>query len=59
VDIIYTGQLFAGRSYGPIAIGGAPFMFRDFDHWDAYRKSDLFQQLSTATPRPAATTSWR
>jgi dUTPase len=22
VDIIYTGQLFAGRSYGPIAIGG-------------------------------------
>ena len=33
VDIIYTGQLFAGRSYGPISIGGAPFMFRDFEHW--------------------------
>jgi tripartite ATP-independent transporter DctP family solute receptor len=46
VDIIYTGQLFAGRSYGPIAIGGAPFMFRDYDHWDHYRKSDLFKQLS-------------
>lgn len=46
VDIIYTGQLFAGRSFGPIAIGGAPFMFRDFDHWDAYRKSDLFDELS-------------
>jgi TRAP-type C4-dicarboxylate transport system substrate-binding protein len=30
VDIIYTGQLFAGRTYGPIAIGGAPYMFRDF-----------------------------
>src|SRR5690242_10337546 len=28
VDIIYTGQLFAGRTYGPLAIGGAPYMFR-------------------------------
>lgn len=46
VDIIYTGQLFAGRSYGPIAIGGAPFMFRDWDHWDKYRKSDLFAEMS-------------
>ncbi|MEO9778037.1 MAG: sialic acid TRAP transporter substrate-binding protein SiaP [Sedimentitalea sp.] len=46
VDIIYTGQLFAGRSYGPISIGGAPFMFRDYDHWDNYRNSDLFAELS-------------
>lgn len=46
VDIIYTGQLFAGRSYGPIAIGGAPFMFRDWDHWDKFRNSDLFGELS-------------
>ncbi|WP_420391607.1 sialic acid TRAP transporter substrate-binding protein SiaP [Acuticoccus sp.] len=46
VDIIYTGQLFAGRAYGPIAIGGAPFMFRDYEHWDAFRNSDLFEELS-------------
>ena len=46
VDIIYTGQLFAGRSYGPIAIGGAPFMFRDYDHWDKYRGSELFGELA-------------
>lgn len=46
VDIIYTGQLFAGRSYGPIAIGGAPFMFRDFAHWDKYRQSELFDELA-------------
>jgi len=45
VDIIWTGQLFAGRAYGPIAIGGAPFMFRDYDHWDAYRSSDLFGEM--------------
>ncbi|MEX6508494.1 sialic acid TRAP transporter substrate-binding protein SiaP [Jiella sp. M17.18] len=46
VDIIYTGQLFAGRAYGPIAIGGAPYMFRNFDHWKKYRDSDLFKELS-------------
>ncbi|SFP93862.1 sialic acid TRAP transporter substrate-binding protein SiaP [Tranquillimonas alkanivorans] len=46
VDIIYTGQLFAGRAYGPIAIGGAPYMFRDYEHWDAFRNSDLFEELS-------------
>ncbi|WP_299399992.1 sialic acid TRAP transporter substrate-binding protein SiaP [Pelagibius sp.] len=47
VDIIYTGQLFAGRSYGPIAIGGSPYMFRDYAHWAAYRDSDLFQEMVT------------
>ncbi len=46
VDIIYTGQLFAGRSYGPIAIGGAPFMFRDYDHWAKFRSGDLFKEMS-------------
>src|SRR5207245_5727152 len=46
VDIIYTGQLFAGRLYGPLAIGGAPFMFRDFEHWKHYRDSPLFKELS-------------
>ena len=46
VDIIYTGQLFAGRTHGPLAIGGAPFMFRDFAHWKAYSTSPLFGELS-------------
>jgi tripartite ATP-independent transporter DctP family solute receptor len=46
VDIIYTGQLFAGRTYGPLAIGGAPFMFRDFAHWKAYSTSALFGELA-------------
>lgn len=45
VDIVYDGQFFAGRRYGPIAIGSAPFMFRDFSHWEAYRESDLFADL--------------
>jgi len=46
VDIIYTGQLFAGRSYGPISIGGAPFVFRDFDHWKKFSTSPLFNELA-------------
>ncbi len=46
VDIIYTGQLFAGRFYGPIAIGGAPYMFRDYAHWEKFRDSDLFKDLA-------------
>ena len=46
VDVIYTGQLFAGRAYGPISIGGAPFVFRDFDHWQKFTKSKLFSDLS-------------
>ncbi len=46
VDIIYTGQLFAGRTHGPLAIGGAPFMFRDFAHWQKYATSPLFNELA-------------
>jgi tripartite ATP-independent transporter DctP family solute receptor len=46
VDIIYTGQLFTGRTFGPLAIGGAPFMFRDFDHWKRYATSPLFAELA-------------
>lgn len=46
VDIIYDGQFFAGRRYGPMAIGSAPFMFQDFEHWEAYRDSTLFLDLS-------------
>jgi len=46
VDIIYTGNLFAGKSYGPLSIAGAPYMFRDLAHWKAYAKSDLFEELA-------------
>lgn len=46
VDVIYTGNGFAARSYGPIALGSAPFVYRDFDHWQAYAASDLFADLS-------------
>lgn len=46
VDLIYTGNQFAGRFYGPVGIAGAPYMFRDFDHWQAYVDSDLFDEIA-------------
>lgn len=46
VDIIYTGTSFAGSVYKPLAISGAPFMLRDFNHWKAYRDNKLFRELA-------------
>jgi tripartite ATP-independent transporter DctP family solute receptor len=46
IDMIYTGVAFAGASFKPIAISNAPYMFRDYDHWAAYAKSDLFKELA-------------
>ena len=46
VDIIYTGTSFAGSIHKPLAISGAPFMLRDFNHWKAYRDSKLFRDIA-------------
>ena len=48
VDIIYTGASFAGSIHKPLAITGAPFILRDFDHWKAYRDSKLFRDIAKA-----------
>jgi tripartite ATP-independent transporter DctP family solute receptor len=48
VDVIYTGQAFAARTYPPLAIGGAPYMFRDFDHWKKYSQSAVLGELADA-----------
>jgi tripartite ATP-independent transporter DctP family solute receptor len=48
VDVIYTGQAFAARTYPPLAIGGAPFMFRDFDHWKKYSSGPVLAELMDA-----------
>jgi len=48
VDIIYTGVAFAGRTYPPISIAAAPFMFRDFAHWQAFRNGPIFKELAAA-----------
>src|SRR3954471_7617780 len=46
LDMIYTGVSFAGSTYKPLAITGAPFILRDFDHFMAYRASPLFRQIT-------------
>jgi tripartite ATP-independent transporter DctP family solute receptor len=43
--MIYTGNQFAGRSYGPISIGGYPYVFGSIDHWKKYVAGDLFREL--------------
>jgi tripartite ATP-independent transporter DctP family solute receptor len=46
VDIVYAGTAFIASTYGPIGIGEAPFMFRDFDHWKKFAQSPLFGELA-------------
>jgi len=45
VDLIHTGQAFAARTHPALSIGGAPYMFRDFDHWKKYSQSPVLQEL--------------
>lgn len=46
VDVIYTGVGFAANAFGPISITDYPFTLRGQKHWEAYRDSDLFAELS-------------
>ena len=45
VDLIHTGQSFAARTLPALSIGGAPYMFRDLDHWKKYSQSPLLAEL--------------
>ena len=51
IDMIYTGTAFAGSRFRPLAISNAPYLFRDYDHWLAYRNSDLFKELAAGYDR--------
>ncbi|QJR14006.1 sialic acid TRAP transporter substrate-binding protein SiaP [Usitatibacter palustris] len=46
VDIIYTGMAFAGRSFPPMSIASGPFIFRGFDHWQAFRDGPVFREVA-------------
>lgn len=48
VDIIYSGDIFAGQTYAPMRISSFPFAIRDFNHWKSYRDSSLYQDITTA-----------
>src|SRR5258706_564746 len=46
VDIIYTGMAFAGRIYPPMSIASGPFIFRDYNHWQAFRNGPEFREVA-------------
>jgi len=48
VDLIYTGQAFAARTHPALSIGGAPYMFRDYDHWKKFSQSPVLAELEDA-----------
>lgn len=45
LDIMYTGTSFAAQSYPPIALCDLPYVFRDYQHWQNFNYSDLFDEL--------------
>ena len=46
IDLIYTGPAFMAQSYPEIGILDYPFVFRDFDHWQAFWNSDLRDEMA-------------
>jgi tripartite ATP-independent transporter DctP family solute receptor len=46
VDIIYTGMAFAGRTFPPMSIASGPFIFRDYNHWQAFRDGPVFREVA-------------
>ncbi|MFZ4530428.1 MAG: TRAP transporter substrate-binding protein DctP [Alsobacter sp.] len=44
-DIIFTGQIFASSAFKPLAIGAAPFIFKDRAQALRYRSSGVFKEL--------------
>ncbi len=48
LDLTYTGSLYASRDYGPMALSSAPLMFRDYDHWKAWRDSTMYADVKSA-----------
>ena len=47
VDIINTGVSFVANEYPPIALSDFPYAIEDFEHWQAYRDSPLFEEIAT------------
>lgn len=46
IDIINTGVSFVGNEYPPISLSDFPFAIEDFEHWQAYRDSPLFEEIA-------------
>lgn len=45
VDIINTGTSFAGQNYPPMSLSELPYVFRDYQHWQMFNESALFNEI--------------
>jgi tripartite ATP-independent transporter DctP family solute receptor len=48
VDLTYTGSFYLARDHGPMALASAPFMFRDYAHWNAFRNGEMYRGIRDA-----------
>ncbi|MGD8174478.1 MULTISPECIES: sialic acid TRAP transporter substrate-binding protein SiaP [Marinimicrobium] len=55
IDIIYTGASLVANEYPPIALSDFPYAIDNFEHWQAYRDSSLFEEMATAFGRATDT----
>lgn len=55
IDIIYTGAAFGANAYPPIALSDFPYAIDDFEHWKAYRDSELFDEIASGYGRVTRT----
>jgi len=46
IDIAYTGTSFASQNYPPMGLSELPYIFRDYEHWQKFNESSLFEELS-------------
>ena len=46
IDIINTGVSFVANEYPPIALSDFPYAIEDYEHWQAYRNSPLFEEIA-------------
>lgn len=46
VDLAITSSPFASSAYPPIGVESAPFVFRDYDHWQKYGDSEIYDRLT-------------
>jgi tripartite ATP-independent transporter DctP family solute receptor len=46
IDLAYVGASFIGATYKPISIVNAPYIWRDFEHHQAFSRSPLLKELT-------------
>ena len=51
IDIINTGASFVAGEYPLIALSDFPYAIENFEHWQAYRDSPLFEEIATGFGR--------